>query len=341
MRPTTKDLARAAGVSLATVDRVLNGRAGVRAGTVEKVNAAVARLGFVRNASAATLGRGRPLRVRFLLPRAGGAFLRSIEAAIADAARAFSAEMLDVGLDRIDADDPHAVARALGALTARDADAVALMAPETPEARDALLNIDARGVVAVALGAAYDDAEAVLGVHADDRAAGATAARLIGRFTGGRGRVLVVGDTLLQRRERERRFGFDQTLRRAYPGLRPSATLEAHGDPARAARIAATAAQSPVAGVYLLSSEVETSLAAVSRAVRPNDGAPPPPIVAHERTPVTEAALRGGRLAAVIAQDPGHWVRSAVRRARARISGAAPFVEQETLRIQILVAENL
>ena len=41
MRPTTKDLARAAGVSLATVDRVLNGRAGVRKPTVDAVNQAI------------------------------------------------------------------------------------------------------------------------------------------------------------------------------------------------------------------------------------------------------------------------------------------------------------
>ena len=36
-RATVHDLARAAGVSLATVDRVLNRRGGVRAATIEKV----------------------------------------------------------------------------------------------------------------------------------------------------------------------------------------------------------------------------------------------------------------------------------------------------------------
>ena len=38
MRPTTKDLAKAAGVSLATVDRVLNQRPGVRRETVDSVS---------------------------------------------------------------------------------------------------------------------------------------------------------------------------------------------------------------------------------------------------------------------------------------------------------------
>ena len=41
LRPTTKDLAKAAGVSRATVDRVLNGREGVKKRTVDRVNDAI------------------------------------------------------------------------------------------------------------------------------------------------------------------------------------------------------------------------------------------------------------------------------------------------------------
>ena len=46
-KPTVHDIARRAGVSLATVDRVLNARPGVRAKTVARVQAAVASLGYV------------------------------------------------------------------------------------------------------------------------------------------------------------------------------------------------------------------------------------------------------------------------------------------------------
>ena len=41
-RSTLEDVARTAGVSLATVDRVINRREGVRANTVARVEAAVA-----------------------------------------------------------------------------------------------------------------------------------------------------------------------------------------------------------------------------------------------------------------------------------------------------------
>ena len=53
-KPTVNDIARVAGVSLATVDRVLNARPGVRDVTIEKVNKAIAELGVC-----AGYGRGQ------------------------------------------------------------------------------------------------------------------------------------------------------------------------------------------------------------------------------------------------------------------------------------------
>ncbi|MEL6588229.1 MAG: LacI family DNA-binding transcriptional regulator, partial [Pseudomonadota bacterium] len=73
-RPTTRDLAKAAGVSLATVDRVLNGRAGVRSKTVEVVNKTIQEIGFQRNVVAATLARRRAYRFAFVLPLQSGEF---------------------------------------------------------------------------------------------------------------------------------------------------------------------------------------------------------------------------------------------------------------------------
>lgn len=54
-RPGIKDVARRAGVSHQTVSRVLNAHPSVRPGTREKVQAAIAELGYRRNLSARTL----------------------------------------------------------------------------------------------------------------------------------------------------------------------------------------------------------------------------------------------------------------------------------------------
>ena len=67
-KPTVHDIAKEAGVSLATVDRVLNRRPGVRTATVARVQAAIDKLGYVRDLSAANLARGRLYRLAFVLP---------------------------------------------------------------------------------------------------------------------------------------------------------------------------------------------------------------------------------------------------------------------------------
>ena len=74
-RATVHDVARVAGVSLATVDRVLNARPGVRPATVEKVEAAIAEIGFQRDLSASLLARSRDLRLTFIIPDSSNEFM--------------------------------------------------------------------------------------------------------------------------------------------------------------------------------------------------------------------------------------------------------------------------
>jgi len=62
-RATLSDVAREADVSEATVDRVLNKRAGVHARSIARVNEAVDRLNYRPDPAAARLARPHPHRV--------------------------------------------------------------------------------------------------------------------------------------------------------------------------------------------------------------------------------------------------------------------------------------
>ncbi|MGK0398421.1 MAG: LacI family transcriptional regulator, partial [Gammaproteobacteria bacterium] len=62
-RPTVKDIAKHAEVSLATVDRVLNGRAGVRKSTIARVYKTIEEIGYVRDIDAANLARRREYKM--------------------------------------------------------------------------------------------------------------------------------------------------------------------------------------------------------------------------------------------------------------------------------------
>ncbi|MDS9470021.1 LacI family DNA-binding transcriptional regulator [Paracoccus sp. MBLB3053] len=340
MRPTTKDLARAAGVSLATVDRVLNGRSGVREETVAAVNEAIERIGFVRNLSAANLARRRIYRLAFLLPITGDAFLTTLESHIAEAATAFASEGIQVEMRRAIGSDPHQIAKTLAELSADDLDGVAVLAPESPQVRDAMARLRGRGVQVVRFLSGQSGEAGGDSVGIDNRAAGATAGRLMGRFCSGRpGQILVIADTMNARDSVERRQGFDQVITGNFPELAALPSLETHGDAERTRTILRNAyANHPdIVGVYVLASEARLPLEAID-ATSDSTGQV---IIAHERTGFTERLLLEGKLAAVIAQNPGHLARSAIRVMRARCDGRQPIASQEEIRIEILLPDNL
>lgn len=340
MRPTTRDLAKAAGVSLATVDRVLNGRSGVHRSTVEAVTEAIERIGFVRNIQAANLARKRSYRFDFLLPRAGDEFMSRVVDEIAAARIVFAAESVVVNCRQVLNDDPHNTARLLAGILADDVDGVAIMAPESPQVRDATKRLRERGVQVVQFVSGQAGTYPFDFVGVDNHAAGATAGQLIGRFLGGRsGAVLVVSETMNALDSAERRLGFDSVLTSGFPGLIALPSLETHGDDERTRAVIRTAlhARPDIVGVYILASEARLPLEAI-RAFSDPAGLV---IIAHERTAHTERMLECGVLDALIVQNAGHLVRSAIRVLRAGSDGFEPVASQERIRIEILIKENL
>ncbi len=83
-RPTIRDVARTAGVSIATVSRVMNGRPDVAAATRERVLGAVHDLGFSTNRSARSLVGGRTFLVGIMLPLVEAEYFSRIVAGAAD-----------------------------------------------------------------------------------------------------------------------------------------------------------------------------------------------------------------------------------------------------------------
>jgi LacI family transcriptional regulator len=146
-----QDVARAAGVGVATVDRVLNRRAPVRADTAERVLAAAEALGFRR---AGLLRRrvaeqqAQPLRLGVLLQTARSPFYRGLAGAL----RAAAETTPDTQLEVVHQDDlmPRRVAQALSELGAR-CDAVALVAADHPQITQAVEALNASGVPVWAL----------------------------------------------------------------------------------------------------------------------------------------------------------------------------------------------
>jgi LacI family transcriptional regulator len=340
MRPTAKDLAKAAGVSLATVDRVLNERPNVSRKSAGKVSEAIEKLGFVRNLAAVNLARNRTYRFRFVLPDTGDLYLKELLRQVEETNRSLASDLVALDVAQIGVDDPHHVANYLAGLDASSVDGVAIMAPESPQVRDAMARLRERGIKLVQFLSGQEKLPDVDFVGVDNFAAGATAGRIVGRFHPNQnGKVLVIAETMQAQDSIERRIGFDRIINEKFGHLNCLPSLETHSDPARAKRIIERSFQyhRDILAVYVLSSEARVPVTAVSECADLHKLT----VVVHERTPFTEDAVRSERIDAIIGQNPGHAVRSAVRIMRARAEFREPVASQEKIRIEVLFKENL
>ncbi|WP_184469356.1 LacI family DNA-binding transcriptional regulator [Rhizobium esperanzae] len=340
MRPTAKDLAEAAGVSLATVDRVLNDRPNVSKKAVRSVHEAIERIGFIRNPAAVSLARNKSYRFRFVLPKSGDLYLRELLRRVKELGQALKGDLTDIDYVQIPTDDAHGVAKYLAGIGEEELDGVALMAPESPQVRDAVARLLERNIKVVQFLSGQEKLPAADFVGVDNFAAGATAGKLIGTFAcRAPGKVMVVAETMQSLDSIQRRHGFDTIINERFPFLRSLPSIETHADERRANEIIGRVLENnkDIIAVYVLSSEARIPLSATAANVDLVNLA----VVVHERTPFSEEALRDDRIDAVIAQDPGHAVRSAIRIMRARSDAREPLAEQERIRIEVLLKENL
>ncbi len=340
MRPTAKDLAKHAGVSLATVDRVLNGRPNVSKRTTDKVEAAIAELNFARNQAAVNLSRNRTFKFRFVLPLTGDQYLSELQRQVDEAKENLALDFVAVDAARIAVNDPHDVANYLSGLTQEEVDCVAIMAPESPQVRDAIARLHERGINSVQFLSGQEKLGDSDFVGVDNFAAGATAGRIIGRFQAHKpGKVMVIAETMQAQDSIERRIGFDKIINEKFPYLQCLPSLETYADPAIAEQVIQRCFHynENIVAVYVLSSEARIPICAVAETVDLSALT----IVAHERTPFTEGALLSEDIDAIICQNPGHAVRSAIRIMRARSESRVPLTAQEKIRIEVMFKENL
>ncbi|MCB8840470.1 LacI family DNA-binding transcriptional regulator [Aurantimonas sp. VKM B-3413] len=338
-RPTLVDVARAAGVSRATVDRVVNGRPNVRPGTVARVRAAMAKLSYRPDPLAAGLARRARRRFCFILPSGRNAFMADLAGEIGAMSDWLDRNRAVIDCRKVDVFDPVALAAAIDAVE-RSASGAAIVALDHPLVRAAIDRLVADGVEVVTLVSDAPTSRRAQFVGIDNSAAGRTAGLLVGRFLGGRaGSVGILVGSLALRDHMERCFGFSQLIGRDHPHLTILPIVETRDDDALAEAAASQmiAERADLVALYNAgagNAGVAAALAAAASEARLV-------FVGHELTPASRAELLGGRFDAVIAQNAGHEVRSAARRLLASAAGEALIDEQERIRIDIFVRENL
>ena len=209
---TLRDIARQAGVSLATVDRALHNRPGVRPDTVRRVKEAIERNAFQPHVAAAELARGRARRFAFVMPSGPNLFMQQIQSFLGEMSAWLSARRLAVEMIGTDVFDPAVLASTLESFGG-DFDGVAVVALDHPSVRAAINDLVDGGTKVVTLVSDVPSSRRHYYVGIDNIAAGRTAGALVGRLVGRLpGKVAVVAGSQGLRDHAERIFGFNQVM---------------------------------------------------------------------------------------------------------------------------------
>ncbi|MBR9821814.1 MAG: LacI family transcriptional regulator [Rhodobacteraceae bacterium] len=331
-RPQLMDIAERAGVSLATVDRVINRRKGVKERTRVRVLEAASALGYLSEGEAARYGGERPLNIVVLLPAGTNPYLRLLGDRLRDrVARSGQGDPV-LRCFFIESFNARALAEALRR-NAGWADGIIFFAIEHPEVREAAAEVAAQGTRLVSIVSDLGGSPGIAHVGLDNRAVGRTAGLLIGRLAGqAGGAVALVAGSRHYRAHSEREAGFLSIQEELFPDLRVVGMREGHDDAGQNYRHAlALFEQEPdLVGIY----NVGGSSGGITRAMREcnRQGLV---FIGHGLTADTRRAMVEGTMDAIFDQDPDGLIDRAIR--CLTVPGDLP----RPLKLDIYFRENL
>jgi LacI family transcriptional regulator len=338
MRKTTiVDVALKAGVSTATVDRVLNSRPGVSAANRHRVLHAAKELGYLPFEGMVALP-SRPVHLEFFIPMIQNGFMGELVASI----RRFAATVplvASCNIRALDGFGPESILPALETISLRTS-GIGIVAADHPKSRDAIRRICEAGlrVVTIASDVPASGRSAYVGV--DNTVAGRTAALLMGRMAGSGGGTigLFLGSRAYDGHQ-GREAGFRAILERDFPSLSLHPPIET-GESSDRTRVAMTQlmrGNPHLVGIYCVGAG-RTGIVAALQEIRPERR---PLVIMHDLTDRTHTWLADGTIDVVIDQNVQLVGEQAVIRLLGAIATAAPQLRLKDIEPRIILRENI
>lgn len=297
------EVANLAGVGIATVDRVLNGRPNVREETRQRVLQAKAAI----ETGSAPAERARPWRLKVFLPGEAGPSTEYLAACFQEEGKRGNAIIECVFTKKM---EPAVLARKLRACSGQGIDAVAFQALEDPRVRHAVEDLKALNIPCLSLLSPLESPDIIGYAGVDNRAAGRTAGLLMGRMLPHTGKVAVLTGGQLYRAHEDREMGFRAALRGDHRHLEVIGAVSGMDDIEGNRREvhAMLEAHPEVSGIYNVGGGNE----GVVRALREAGATGEIMVIGHNLTPKTQGYLLEGSMDIVLHQNMRRAAQEAV-----------------------------
>lgn len=310
-RPTIPDLAEAAGVSVATVNRVLSGAANVRLATRERVSEAAGRIGFYGLGSIqARVAAARPkLKFGVLLLQRHRPFYQNVARALHEAAADATAAEVNLRVEFLEDLSPQNTADRAQDL-ARDSDALCLTSAVHPIVTDAVQRIQSDGTPVFALISQLSATGQMNYVGLDNWKVGRTSAWAFANICKAPGKIGILMGNPRYRNQEMNETGFRSYFREHAPGftlLEPISTFEATAV-AQEMTERLLADHPDLVGLYVSGGGISGALASLRSTGRAGQIT----VVGYDLTDVTRAALLDGSMTVVISHPLGLLAREAI-----------------------------
>lgn len=330
-----KEIALQAGVSVATVDRVINGRGGVRRQTVKRIEQALREL---RRQSEQTVLSGRKFLIDIVM-EAPHRFTSMVRAALEAEMPGMRPAVFRSRFHPSEKFPPKAFLSLLDHIARRGSHGVMLKAPDTPDMIAAVDRMVQGGVPVVTLVTDIPASRRLAYVGIDNRAAGETAAYLVGQWLPQNpAQVLVTLSSNRFRGEEEREIGFRRALRENYPHLEIVEVSEGYGiNRVTGKLVSEVLERAPqVVAVYSIGGGNQAIVSAFDQRRRPLKV-----FIGHDLDADNLRLLRQGRLKAVLHHDLRQDMRLACQHIM-RAHGALPKEWKAPLsHCQVITPHNL
>lgn len=338
--PTLSDVARSAGVSYATADRVVNDRGGVADKSVRRVRSAIEQLGYVRNVAAANLSQGRTYRFAFIIPEGSNSFFARVRTVLGESRVRLIPEQIEVQIEGVAAFDAEALAARLRRLAAESLDGVALVGIDDSRVNAEIEALRQQGIAVLTLISDVIGEQRNGYVGVDNIVVGRTAGRLLALAHRGRpGRILPVIGSLSARDHAERLQGMTQTIAAASPDLSLAPLIEGRDRHALVEEKlrAALAADPAITAIYSAGAG-NAGLIRVLEDLPPD--MPRPTVILHELVAHSRHALEADLIDIVIDQRPEDEIELALGYLR-QLADRRPVPAPERIVPVIYVKDNL